>query len=144
MTDDLQNKQPDSVPVTDKLYRLDEEYEYCWELLDTRYRIVIPAGFIYDGASIPRFVWTLTGLRPDGLHRAGALVHDWIYRHKGKLPASSHQYLDKNGQWRNVIGQWSRKDADRMFARLMREFGVSKFRRRMAYRGVRLFGWMSW
>ena len=37
-----------------------------------RRRILIPKGFVYDGASVPRLVWTLSGILPDGLIRAAA------------------------------------------------------------------------
>ena len=40
--------------------------------------------------------------------------------------------------------RWSRKEADQVFGRLMREAGVSKIKRRMAYYAVRWFGGSSW
>lgn len=151
--------QPDILPVADRLYRLDEDYVYCWTIAagednrfaepsevghQTRYRIIVPAGFTYDGASVPRLLWTLTGIRPDGLIRAAALVHDWLYFYEGRLPPGSFQYLNAQGQWENVIGRWSRRDADRLFGRMLREAGVARRRRRWAYRAVRAFGWIPW
>lgn len=41
--------------------------------------IVIPAGFIFDGASIPRLFWVL--LSPTGLLFIPALIHDFGYRY---------------------------------------------------------------
>jgi hypothetical protein len=144
MTDDWEFVQPDIVPVTDELYRLDEDYEYRWTKFDTIYRITIPAGFIYDGASVPRIVWTISGITPDGLIRAAALVHDWIYFHAGKLPNGSHQYLNTDAHWSDILGRWRREHADRIFARIMREANVPKSKRRMAYRAVWFFGWFRW
>lgn len=144
MPNEWKFEHPDIVPMTDKLYRLDEDYIYYWIKNDTKYRITIPAGFVYDGASAPRIVWTISGIIPDGLIRAAALVHDWIYRYTGKLPDGSHQYLNKNDLWANIHGRWARKDADRLFARIMREANVPKSKRRLAYRAVRFFGWFSW
>jgi hypothetical protein len=137
-------KQPLIIPVSDKYYRLAEKYVYEWEINDCKNRIIIPSGFTYDGASVPRIAWTVSGLRPDGLIRASALVHDWIYRHKGKLPNGSQQYLDDIGIWQDVYGFWTRKDADRLFARIMREAGVYKCKRRMAYRSACMFGRFAW
>jgi hypothetical protein len=137
-------KQPLIVPITNKHYRLVEQYAYHWDLGGTRNRIVIPRGFTYDGASVPRLAWTLSGITPDGLIRAAALVHDWIYRHKGRLPQGSQQYREGNEPWQDAYGAWSRRDADRLFARIMREAGVSKWKRRMAYRAVRWFGGSAW
>ncbi len=135
--------QPLIVPIAEDLYRLVETYSYEWDNAGIRNRLTIPAGFEFDGASAPRIIWTLTGIIPDGLIRAAALVHDFIYRHGGRLPAGVHQVL-VNGEWVDARGRWTRGQADKMFARLMREAGYSKTRRRAAYLGVRLFGWASW
>ena len=137
-------KQPLIIPVSDKYYRLVEQYVYEWDVNDCKNRITIPRGFTYDGASVPRIAWTVSGLRPDGLIRAAALVHDWIYMHKGKLPNGSQKYFDKVRSWRDAYGFWTRKDTDRLFARIMREAGVSKCKRRMAFRAVRMFGCFAW
>jgi len=40
---------------------------------------VIPAGFVFDGASIPRFAWSFIGHPFDEHLRIGACIHDWIF-----------------------------------------------------------------
>ncbi len=40
---------------------------------------VIPKGFRFDGASVPRICWTL--LHPAGLLLVSGLIHDYAYRH---------------------------------------------------------------
>lgn len=135
--------QPMIIPVAERTYRLEQEYQYCWLKDGINNRMLIPTGFTYDGASVPRFIWSLSGITPDGLIRAAALVHDWIYNHAGLLPPGFQQYLQED-QWLDVHGRWSRREADRMFSRIMRDAGVSRFRRRIAYLAVRLFGWFSW
>ena len=42
-------------------------------------RCVIPAGFIFDGASIPRIFWWF--LSPTGLLLIPGLIHDFAYRY---------------------------------------------------------------
>jgi len=42
-------------------------------------RIVIPAPFVFDGASIPRILWAI--LSPTGLLLIPGLVHDFAYRY---------------------------------------------------------------
>lgn len=83
--------QPSNLPVADGTYRLLDTYHYCWDLNGQQSRITVPEGFTYDGASVPRLAWTLSGITPDGLIRAAALIHDWIYNHAGALsrPAAS-------------------------------------------------------
>ena len=75
--------QPVNIPVLlgsgEEGYKLVETYSYSWTMPDRlRRAITIPKGFTYDGASVPRLVWTLSGITPDGLIRAAALVHDFI------------------------------------------------------------------
>lgn len=150
-------EQPDILPVAEGLYFLDEEYTYRWESRGIEYRIVVPRGFIHNGASVPRLVWTISGILPDGLIRAAALIHDWIYRCRGRLPWPTYQYkspnalktnpfgrIDEETMWCDIHGVWTRKNADRLFARIMREAGMSKRRRRAAYLAVRMFGWVAW
>ncbi len=40
--------------------------------------IVIPAGVGSDGASTPRFIWSI--LAPQGKHFPAAVLHDYLYR----------------------------------------------------------------
>lgn len=136
--------QPDIRPVRTGIYRLTDPYRYVWKDRDIVHRITVFKGFEHDGASVPRIVWTLSGLRPDGLIRAAALVHDWLYVFKGKLPKGSYQHKEAGTDWMNVTETWTRKQADQMFRRLMKEAGVPAYRRWLAYRAVRLFGWWYW
>jgi hypothetical protein len=144
-------KQPHNIPVDgrphglkhDRAYKLAHDYSYVWEHKGRKYRIFIPAGLVYDGASVPRFAWSITGLRPDGLLRAAALVHDFIYIHEGDMPPGTWQ-KKVSGKWADMETDWKRKQADRMFGRLLREAGVSGWRRRIAYKAVRAAGWIMW
>lgn len=114
--------QPLMVPV---LY----EGKDCYQVVETWhcYAHEIPKGLIVDGASVPRWAWTF--MPPDGLHRAAALYHDWIYLNKGVLPDTT---------------TYSRAQADKCFFELMIECGVSERRAKIAYEGVRLGGWAVW
>ncbi len=80
-----------------------------------RDRFVVPVGFRTDFASVPH---TLTWLvSRTGKHNRAAVLHD---------------YLTRNPQ---LV---SRKDADGIFLRVLRELGVAPVRRRLLYWGVRL------
>ena len=146
--------QPKAI-LTDKThYILVEDFVYEWKMqaqdaddesriLTLINKIVVKQGFRWDGASVPKILWGL-GFKPDGDHRAAALVHDFIYIYKGKLPEGSmlSSYDDKKEQVQ--YGSFSRKDSDRMFGRMMREAGVPKFRRTLMKWAVQLFGWLYW
>lgn len=142
-------EQPDIRPFLTRRgwsYRLNSPYSYVWEKNGVRRRLKIAAGFEYDGASVPRPLWTLTGIERDGLQRAAALVHDVLYRCEGRLPDGMQEiWSDGHDAWEAVPdARWTRAEADALFCRMLREAGVSVLKRRMMYRGVRAFGWMFW
>ncbi len=138
-------KQPNMLPIPpDGTYELKETYTYFWEAKGTRWKMIVPKGYISDGASTPRLAWTIFGIIPDGLIRLAALLHDFLYDHSGKLPKGSCMCVNQ-GIWVDCSGKtWKRKEADQFFANIMKEAGVSKFKRRIAYLAVRLGGWTGW
>jgi hypothetical protein len=50
------------------------------------YVLWIPAGFQFDGASVPLWLWWIPGMSPLGRHVWAALPHDWICEHPEVLP----------------------------------------------------------
>jgi len=92
----------------------------------------VPAGFRFDMASVPRVLWWL--IAPFHLSIAAPLVHDWLYRRRGCVGSGP-------GGCRKVL---RRRDADRVFRKLMRAHGVHPVLEFIAWVSVRLFGWMIW
>jgi len=80
----------------------------------------VPAGFVFDFASIPRALWWL--ISPTELGDVGPLVHDYSYR----------------------LATGSRAAADKQFLEDMKADGITKWKRNAAYAAVRAFGWMAW
>jgi hypothetical protein len=139
--------QPHNIPVSEDEYELAHDYSYQWRHKGDSYRIFIAKGFRYDGASVPRIVWTLSGLTPDGLLRAASLVHDFIYIHKGRMPAGSWQkecFIDGRREWIDVGTVWKRAHADKIFGIILKESGVSAYRRTLALTAVKMFGGTYW
>ena len=115
-------RQPLLIPILfegREVYQLVEE----WSFVSMSERIAVPKGFICDGASIPRLLWMIRP--PDGIHRAAAVAHDWLYANKG-------------------FGVFTRKKCDLVFLDLLKAAGVSWLSRKLMYRGVRLGGWVAW
>lgn len=135
--------QPDIVPVGDGKYVLRERYYLSLLNIFNKYRIgiyILP-GFEYDGASVPRIAQFLTGISSDGLHRAAALVHDYLYRnHK----ISIYTQKDNGSSWNHASRKFSRSEADEIFYRIMLESGVPTVRAKLMYAAVRAFGWRHW
>ena len=120
---------PDARPIAGGKYRLHGDYTYE-SLGPTPFTMTVPDGFIWDGSSVPRFLWTISGITPDGLMRAGALIHDYLYRNGGVVSTCTVKF--------------SRKDADVLFYTINRQAGCNWWTAIRAYRAVRLFGWLAW
>ena len=84
--------------------------------------IYVPRGFITDGASIPKAFWSTIGSPFTGKYKRAAMVHDWLYH----TVSTTRIY------------------ADQIFLEIMKERGVSLWKRLSMYRAVRTFAWIPW
>lgn len=94
------------------------KYEYMGR------KFIVPAGFVSDGASVPEFLWSSVSPAIDPRTLDGALAHDYLYR--------------------SITHDFTRKEADQLFYDYIRAHGLSYWRSKKAYWGVRLFGAGSW
>lgn len=142
--------QPDVLPISEKLYQLDESYYVALIHPSAgEIEVHVPNGFVYDGASVPRVLWSLAGLHPDGLMRAASLVHDYIYIWKGELKPWTKSYKHGCIAWVadtrvSMAVKFTRKQADDLFLLMLKASGMSWSKRNKAYLGVRLGGWVPW
>ena len=85
--------------------------------------LTVPAGFLTDGASIPRIFWSI--FSPTGSYFEAALIHDYLYSN---------------------VSAWhiDRAKADEIFLDAMEEIGVGWLTRKTIYRAVRLGGWKGY
>ena len=115
-------------------YRNDADFktQFFWNDFLVEYEI--PKGFIYDGASIPWFLWSIIRVTPDGLHRAATILHDALYIAKGKVAVL---YLRRNEELNITL---SRKEVDQIFLQQMLFLGMPEKKAKLMYRGVRIFG----
>lgn len=74
-------------------------------------RIVIPKGFVFDGASIPKPLWGF--LSPTGLLMVAGLIHDYSYR---------YAYLwaidDTGNAYKYKYKKGTRQDYDELFKKV--------------------------
>ena len=103
----------------------DFEYELNGE------KFVIPAGFKFDGASIPKFLHTF--LSPVGVLLMGGLVHDYAYKYE--------TLLKKNKK--DTMGVITQKRADEIFRDINIEINGFYLMNRLAYYSLRLGGFMA-
>ena len=133
----------------EELYYLKEPLPHWWTRDGILHRITVPAGFVFDGSSIPAMarpwfggVWSL-GLRPP-------IIHDLGYFHEGRLPWGVHEvwtgdaWVDALQRADGLRNCWPRSEFDRLFVDMMKAGGVSDFRRRWGGRAVRAAVWKNW
>ena len=95
-------------------------------------KFVIPAGFKFDGASIPKFLHTF--LSPVGVLLIGGLVHDYAYKYE--------TLLKKNKK--DTMGVITQKKADEIFRDINIEINGFYLMNYLAYWSLRLGGFVAW
>jgi|TARA_R110001592_G_scaffold42483_1_gene137917 hypothetical protein len=109
-----------------------------WEIAkDFHYELdgqqfVIPAGFKFDGASIPKFLHMF--LSPVGVLLIGGLVHDYAYKYE--------TLLHKNKK--DTMGVIKQKKADQIFRDINIEINGFYLMNFLAYWSLRIGGFMAW
>lgn len=84
-------------------------------------KIIVPKGFLSDGASIPRFLWLwLDGTDPDILF--ASYCHDLLY----------------------TLQQFTKDQCDRTIRELMIKSGAPRWKANAVYAGLRLGGAKAW
>jgi hypothetical protein len=94
--------------------------------------IVVPAGFVTDGASVPRFLWPLYPPM-DGDYDAAAVLHDYAYQ---------HSQIDLARQLAGRV--LTRAEADSLLSEGMVATNTAKRKRLAIYVGVRVGGKPAW
>ena len=93
---------------------------------------VIPEGFQFDGASIPKFLRTF--FSPVGVLLIGGLVHDYMYKYTACKPSTKKGSL-------LIVDQ---KMADQIFRDINIEVNGFYFMNYLAYWSLRLGGFVAW
>lgn len=112
------------------LWRLNSNFRYYsvhlrpWLGDDTLY---VPAGFVTDLASVPRFLLSITG----EVAQEASVPHDYLYQMRG-------MFQDKDEM------PVPRYIADYVFHEAMGLYGPQDWRRPIMYRAVRMGGWKAW
>lgn len=93
---------------------------------------VIPKGFVFDGASVPKFL--ATWLSPVGVLLVGGLVHDYIYK---------YTVLLKKGK-KTTSEVMTQKEADVIFRDINIEQNGFHLLNYLAYWALRIGGFVAW
>lgn len=99
-------------------FALEDDYSFKLGALE----VWIPAGFSWNGASIPKLLWSIMGGRYEPETAQASLEHDWFYLFHGV----------------------SRAQADQHFLDRCLEMGEPRFKAKAMYAALRLFGGSHW
>ena len=104
--------------IGEQAYELTEPLVYCNGLVSLQ----VNKGFDFDGASIPKPLWSIIGSPMTGGYQRAGCLHDALY-------ASEY---------------FPREICDALFLEAMKIDGVSYIKRMAMYNAVRMFGWTVW
>jgi hypothetical protein len=93
---------------------------------------VIPKGFVFDGASVPKFL--ATWLSPTGVLLIGGLVHDYAYKYTVLLKKGKKESSEPMTQ----------KEADILFRDIGIEQNGFHLLNYLAYWALRVGGFVAW
>ena len=104
------------------LYAITREYSATFPCRAHLWRVTLQPGFAFDGASVPRILWPVSGSPYDPPRVAAAAIHDWLYRAQ----------------------ICSRAEADEAYLLILMQSGISPARAFAEYAALRLFGRPAW
>jgi len=113
-------------------WRVEEAFIY--EFQGKRY--AISAGFVFDGASIPKVLWAI--ISPVGLLLVPGLIHDYGYRYNGIYVLDD----DGNPVWDDSLS--TQQEWDKLFKEIGNEVNQMPVLNALAGAGLWLGGFKAW
>ena len=86
------------------------------------YSVTVKKGFDFDGASIPKWLWSIYGSPLNGNYVVASLIHDGLYASQ----------------------KVSKRISDKIFLDVMKQSNVGYIKRTSMYLAVKLFGGKDW
>jgi hypothetical protein len=105
--------------------------DFLFTVDNTNY--VIPKGFVFDGASVPKYF--RSWLSPMGVLLVGGLVHDYAYK---------YETLRLSGNKPKALSKKNQKWCDQLFRDINIDVNGFKVINYIAYYALRLGGWLAW
>lgn len=95
---------------------------FCIDDDPARKLVFVPACYVTDFGSIPRFAWSIVGSPAAGLHRRGTIFHDWVFT----LHSRDFEF------------------ANALFDAIVRYDGLSAWKRWLIIGAVKTAGYLAW
>lgn len=110
---------------SDLWYTRNEFTFFIGAVSDQRY-VTVPAGFVTDGATVPRMFWSI--FPPWGIYGQAAVLHDYL---------CVNRQLTKNGDKENL--SVSQREIDKIFYKAMKVLETPVWKRSIIYASVRIW-----
>ena len=130
----LDDKEHPSIRGGRSLWGLERPLTY--QPSGAEFTITVPAGFVTDLASIPRWAWTV--LPPDGPWVKAAVIHDFLYQTQGDGKWKGHPSGNSRPE------AYTRAEADGILRDAMEDRGVGPLARNIIWAAVRIGGSGGW
>jgi len=133
------DEQPIDQQVGTRVKKVIVPWKARWRFNGRERFLFCPAGYLYDGGSIPRLAWTALGITPSGPGDGAFLFHDIPYRAMGGLKPDAYcgaSITNANG---NAVCI-SREEADWGMYEGLRKGEIAAHRCRIAWLFVRALG----
>jgi len=114
--------------ATTRKWEITQDFHFTLD----HHKFVIPKGFIFDGASVPKYF--RSWLSPMGVLLIGGLIHDYGYKYQTLLASSK----------KKSIGVRDQKWMDQAFRDICIDVNGFKVLNYIAYYALRLGGWVAW
>lgn len=122
---------------TSRRWYLKESWTYKSNLTGKTY--FVPAGFLFDGASVPRLLWPL--IRPVGILLIPGLLHDFGYVNGYLIVLEPGE---TSGETVRHDVPMEREELDDLFELIGEEVNGVGLVNWLAWAGVRMGGWLPW
>lgn len=139
---------PKVTPIGPREFRLTEPYALTWVTSsDQGFQIVVPEGFNTNFASLPDWLFRLTGI-PSSDYDAGAFVaHDYIWWKMGVFTQkdNDYRYYDQFAhRWTPLSTRFTPKESNKLMKHTMEAAGDPAWMCHAFYWGVELFPNKHW
>jgi len=137
--------QPLCRSVTKSLSITEGVNPYIFEHKGSVYKLETPKHFLFDGASIPRLVWSILGLAPHGIMDGPGLPHDFIYQYRGVFPEGCYSIQAFDESWVPCTVPMPKATGDLLLRELVVYFrAAGRFKAFLIWSAVATFGGFAW
>lgn len=138
--------------IDPQLRQMSTDYWVYWKHGEYYYSMLIGRGFIFNGNSTHRLLWTISGITDATTGEAAPAAHDLPYSLGGVFPKPGESVPFDARLYRATapeasrhrIYELTREQSDDMYYILLLRSGITRWRAGPAWSALRVGGWYHW